>query len=200
MPTGSSPGPSTWVFGYGSLVDPQSLGRTLARAVTPGVDFVEAELAGWGRRWNYGVGHVSGSWQRADGTLIADGVIVALGVVRAGDESANGIVARVSDLEIAALDVRERDYDRLDVTESVELLGDRTRCTFAAGDRVVTYVPRRLAIERYEAARDAGRAGIRSTYWGLVDAAFAVFGADQLRRYRSSTPDPDIPVVAMIER
>ena len=65
--------------------------------------------------------------------------------------------------------------------------------------RVVTYVPRPSAIERYEAARDGGRAGIRSTYWGLVDAAFAVWGAEDLVRYRSSTPPPDVPVVAIIE-
>jgi cation transport regulator ChaC len=195
MSSGSGPATAIWVFGYGSLVDPESLGRTLARPVTPGVDFVEAELSGWGRRWNYGVGHVRASWERRDGTLIADGVIVALGVVSASGESANGIIARVSDLEIGALDMRERDYDRVDVTESVALLGDRSRCAFGTGDRVVTYVPRASAIERYEAARDCGRAGIRSTYWGLVDAAFAVFGTDQLQRYRSSTPAPDVPVV-----
>jgi cation transport regulator ChaC len=192
MVAGSSP---TWVFGYGSLVDPESLGRTLGRQVTPGVDFLSAELTGWGRRWNYGVGHVAGTWRRSDGALIDDGVIVALGVVAAPDEAINGIVARVSGLEIAALDQRERDYDRVDVTASVTV-----RLEGLEPDaRIVTYVPRPSAIERYEAARDVGRAGIRSTYWGLVDAAFAVWGADQLERYRSSTPPPDVPVVAVSE-
>ena len=192
MGTGASP---TWVFGYGSLVDPESLGRTLGRQVTPGVDFLAAELTGWGRRWNYGVGHVVGTWRRSDGIEIDDGVIVALGVVAAADESVNGIVARVSEIEIAALDQRERDYDRVDVTESVSV--DREALEPAA--RIVTYVPRPTAIERYEAARDHGRAGIRSSYWGLVDAAFAVWGADQLERYRSSTPPPDVPVVAIAD-
>jgi len=187
--------PPTWVFGYGSLVDPESLGRTLGRQVTPGVDFLAAELTGWGRRWNYGVGHVVGTWRRADGTLIDDGVIVALGVVAAPHETINGIVARVSGVEIAALDQRERDYDRVDVTASVTV---RTEA-FEPEARIVTYVPRPSAIERYETARDDGRAGIRSTYWGLVDAAFAVWGADQLERYRSTTPPPDVPVVAMSE-
>jgi len=187
--------PPTWVFGYGSLVDPESLGRTLGRQVTPGVDFLAAELTGWGRRWNYGVGHVVGTWRHADGTLIDDGVIVALGVVAAPHETINGIVARVSGVEIAALDQRERDYDRVDVTASVTV---RTEA-FEPEARIVTYVPRPSAIERYETARDDGRAGIRSTYWGLVDAAFAVWGADQLERYRSTTPPPDVPVVAMSE-
>ncbi len=187
--------PPTWVFGYGSLVDPESLGRTLGRRVTPGADFLAAELTGWGRRWNYGVGHVVGTWCRADGIVVDDGVIVALGVVAAADETVNGIVALVSDIEIAALDQRERDYDRVDVTASVTVRG----AALEPEARVVTYVPRPSAIERYEAARDRGRAGIRSTYWGLVDAAFAVWGAEDLLRYRSSTPPPDVPVVAIIE-
>ena len=71
---------------------------------------------------------------------------------------------------------------------------------WAVADRVVTYVPRPEAIQRYEAARDAGLAGIRSSYWGNVDAAFAVLGNDRLARYRSSTPLPDVPVVAMFDR
>ncbi len=185
----------TWVFGYGSLVDPDSLGRTLGRTVTPGADFVAAELSGWGRRWNYGVGHVTGSWQRRDGVVIDDGVIVALGVVASVDESANGIVARVSDIELTALDQRERDYDRVDVTASVSITG----APLEPGARIVTYVPRPSAIERYETARDRGRAGIRGTYWGLVDAAFAMWGPAALERYRSSTPPPDVPVVALFE-
>ena len=189
---------STWVFGYGSLVDPASLGRTLGRTVTPGADFLEAELAGWGRRWNYGVGRVPAMWRTTDGTLVDDGVIVALGLVAAPTEDVNGIVARVSDAELAALDLRERDYDRLDVTDAVEVQ-ETVIGHVGAADRIVTYVPRPSAVQRYEAARDSGQAGIRSSYWGLVDAAFAVLGSDRLARYRSTTPSPDVPVVVMIE-
>ena len=87
--------------------------------MTPGADFIEADLAGWGRRWNYGVGHVIRGLAYRRRRLVDDGVIVALGLVESPDERVNGIVARVSDVEVAALDLRERDYDRVDVTESV---------------------------------------------------------------------------------
>ena len=50
-----------WIFGYGSLVDPSSFGATIGRAFRRGVDFFEAELVGFGRRWNYGVMHSSAS-------------------------------------------------------------------------------------------------------------------------------------------
>lgn len=201
-PTGPSPR-SHWVFGYGSLVDPRSLGRTLGRTVDLGVDFMEAELDGWGRRWNYGVGHVTAAWRCHDGRAVEQGVIVALGVVPATSERTNGIVARVSDAELAALDLRERDYDRVDVTDHISVIGwagaPASPERFGRDDRVVTYVPRRSAIDRYTAARDAGLAGIRDTYWGLVDAAFAVLGPDRLHVYRATTPAPDVPVVAVVD-
>jgi cation transport regulator ChaC len=195
--TEEGPGtPSTWVFGYGSLVDPSSLGRTLGRPVEVGVDFVEAGLRGWGRRWNYGVGHVSATWRAADGCMVQDGVIVALGIVPSPADHVNGIIARVSERELAALDVRERDYDRVDVTHQVSITATGTGPAVA---RIVTYAPRTSAIERYRSARDAGRAGIRDTYWGLVDAAFAVLGPDRLDEYRATTPPPDVPVVVVID-
>jgi cation transport regulator ChaC len=193
---------SHWVFGYGSLVDARSLGRTLGRPVELHVDVLEAELDGWGRRWNYGVGHVTGAWRTVDGRMVVDGVIVALGVVPSAGERTNGIVARVSATELAALDLRERDYDRVDVTHQVTVAARGGRPVspgVGTDDRIVTYVPRPSAIDRYETARDAGRAAIRDTYWGLVDAAFAVLGPDRLQAYRTTTPAPDIPVVAVID-
>lgn len=189
----------TWVFGYGSLVDPISLSRTLERTVIPGVDFLEAELAGWERRWNYGVGHVSARWCRNDGTTVDDGVIIALGVIAVLSARTNGIIARVSDVELARLDVRERDYDRVDVTaDVVQATSKVDEGLFGEHERVVTYVPRPSAIARYEMARDSGTAGIRSTYWNLVEDAFAQLGDEQRRMYRESTPAPDVPVIDVI--
>ncbi len=180
---------ATWVFGYGSLVSPQSMARTIGRVPTRGADFLPARLDGYGRRWNYGVGSLRGRWTSDEGRVVADGTIVALGVVRAASEAANGVVARVDAEELAGLDLRERDYDRVVVTELVAVDGP-----WDDADRVVTYVPRPSAIARYETARDAGRAAIRRDYWDLVEAAFAEFGDDALAEYRRSTPPPDIPV------
>ena len=71
-----------WIFGYGSLVDPSSFGATLGRALRPGVDFFEAELAGFGRRWNYGVMHTAATGPGPDGADL-EYTIVALGIVGA---------------------------------------------------------------------------------------------------------------------
>lgn len=180
----------TWVFGYGSLVDPRSLARTIDRLAQLGVDAFEADLAGYGRRWNYGTLAVGESVDEPG----REWRIVALGLTVAVAESVNGLIARVDDADLAALDRRERNYDRVDVTEAM---------TVAAGAEigtVITYVPRPEPVERFEQARAEGTAAISKRYWDLVDNAFASLGPDQRERYRATTPDPGIPVVELHER
>ena len=182
-----------WVFGYGSLVSPESFGHTLGRAVTPGVDFLEAEVVGYGRRWNYGVMSVVGESIGADG-LPKEWTIVALGLVVSPDETANGIVGWVTDDELPKLDRRERNYDRVDVSDKATIGGG---AALDLAGPIMTYVPRSEPQQRYRAARDRGTAAIEQHYWDLVDGAFADLGPDRRQRYHATTPVPDVPVVAM---
>ncbi len=180
----------TWVFGYGSLVDPRSLARTIDRLAEIGVDAFQADLAGYGRRWNYGTMAVGESVDEPG----REWRIVALGLEVAAHESVNGLIARVDDDDLAALDRRERNYDRVDVTAAM---------TFAADidvGAIVTYVPRAEPVERFERSRADGTAAISKRYWDLVDAAFAALGPEQQERYRATTPDAGIPVVELHER
>lgn len=185
-----------WVFGYGSLVSPVSFGHTLGRDLTPGVDFVEAELAGYGRRWNYGTG-VTFTAVGPDGVERADWTFIALGLIRATDESTNGVIGWVDDTELVALDQRESRYDRVEVTELVELAPGAS--TVVGTAPVVTYVPRAEPIAAFEAARARGVAAITGRYWDLVEEAFGDLGPDRRDRYRATTPDPDIPVLVLAE-
>jgi hypothetical protein len=181
-----------WVFGYGSLVDPVSFGRTLGRRLRPGVDFFQAEVDGYGRRWNYGVMHSVGRAPGPEGAWV-EHTIVALGVVEHGNETVNGAVAWVADDELGALDLRERHYDRVDVTRRASVAGAAT------GEApIVIYVPHAEAIAHYVVARDAGTAAIDRRYWDLVEAAFAAFGADARDRYLRSTPAPDVPILDLV--
>jgi len=179
-----------WVFGYGSLVSPDSFGYTLGRRPRLGSDFFEAEIVGYGRRWNYGSLRFTG--RAADHTgNDREWTIVALGLVEAADESVNGTVGWVSNEELADLDRRERHYDRVDVSDRTTVIGG------APVAPIVTYVPRREAVERYERSRDRGAAAVDQRYFDLVDRAFADLGADRRRRYHASTPSPDIPILPL---
>jgi cation transport regulator ChaC len=181
----------TWVFGYGSLVSPASLADTIGRTVVSGVDTHDAVVSGFARRWNYGSIHSVGDWTLDDGTHVDGGTIIALGIVESAPDSVNGTISLVTTDALAALDRRERNYARIDVT-------DRVASAVEVVGVIETYVPRPSSIERYERARDAGTAGVRRTYWDLVNAAFAELGPDHVNRYRNSTLAPDVPIVDIV--
>jgi dephospho-CoA kinase len=183
-----------WVFGYGSLVSPYSFGHTLGRALRPGVDFFEAEISGFGRRWNYGTSMMFAA-SSAPGLEPREWMFIALGLVAAADETTNGVIGWVNDDELAELDRRERQYDRVDVSSVATVATVDRRAPVDAP--IVTYVPRREPLIANEAARRRGVAAITKRYWDLVDGAFADLGADRHARYHATTPAPDIPVVEM---
>ena len=180
-----------WIFGYGSLVSPDSFGHTLQRRPQFGVDFFEAELAEFGRRWNYGSLSAIGRAADPSGT-VRDYAIVALGVSALAGETVHGTIGWVSNDELVALDRRERYYDRVDVTGQASVVGAEQ-----VAEPVMTYVPRREAVERYEQMRDRGEAAVDQRYFDLVDRAFGDLGEDRRERYHDTTPAPDIPVLPL---
>lgn len=182
---------STWVFGYGSLVSPVSLGSTIGRLPQRGEDFLAAECRGWERRWNYG--YVIDPTRYVGTEVSRIDTVVALGITPSANAVMNGVIAAVSESELAELDERERRYQQIDVTSAVALLeGEATEFLI---DRVVTYVPTQGPITDYVDARDRGRAGIEIRYWNLVNNAFDELLPGAGDRFRATTPEPDVPVV-----
>lgn len=192
-PSSRPPSDRVWVFGYGSLASPVSIARTIGRPVSSAA-ILAAGLDGYGRRWNYGSMNLRGDWD-ADGARVVGGVVISLGLAPADDEQANGVIFAVSPDELAALDWRERDYERTDVSDRVAV--EPGVEPLVSGVRVVTYVPRPSAVERYLQARDERRAAVRRSYWDLVHAAFGELGGDHLDRFRR-TPDPDVPIADVV--
>ncbi|MEY2957459.1 MAG: dephospho-CoA kinase [Actinomycetota bacterium] len=181
----------TWVFGYGSLVSPDSFGATIGRRLAVGPEFVAAELVGFGRRWNYGIGGFEGVGVGPDG-VERSWTLIALGVIESPEESVNGVVVRVSATELADLDRRERNYDRVDVTASID------HAAVPGDERIVTYVPRAGAIALAESAHASHTAAIERRYHDLVIGAFSDLGPGQLERYLTTTPDEGMPVIEVV--
>lgn len=182
-----------WVFGYGSLVSPRSLGATIGRSVDRDTGFAASILHGFNRSWNYGSLRQRATWDGPHGRVDA-GIVVSLGLVADPQRSTNGAIVRVSAEEFVELDRRESDYDRVDVSDRVQ--SDTDAVGGPRAPRVFTYVPRPSAIERYEQARGDLRAAVKQEYVHLVEEAFTALGSDALARFRATTPEPDVPVVA----
>jgi hypothetical protein len=172
--------PAGHVFGYGSLVG------------LPGVR--RATLRGHRRVWGVAMDNavaVPGYkvYESPEGARPA--VAVAFLDLEADPgRDVEGALLAVDDATLAALDARERQYERIDVSGVVSPAPD-------AGP-VWTFVGRAPGRARVAAGR-AGTAPvlIQRAYVDLVEAAFAALGDGALERYRASTEPPPFPVAEL---
>jgi hypothetical protein len=98
-----------------------------------------------------------------------------------------GALLEVDAGALAALDARERQYERIVVTGAVDPAPP-------GGGPVWTFVGRAAGRAR---VRDGGPVVVQRAYVDLVEAAFAALGDDALARYRASTEPSPFPVVEL---
>jgi hypothetical protein len=171
-------GPAQYVFGYGSLA---------AQRHTEG--FV-AELAGYARGWGVAMDNtrdLPGYKWYADGGGRRPAVFVAfLDIAACQGGAVNGLCLPVTAGELPALDARERNYDRIDISERI-----------GSGVRVWAYVGSVAGRERLRRGRAAGTAIIGRDYLDGVRAAFQALGPRAWARCESSLDPGGLPVVAL---
>jgi hypothetical protein len=167
------------VFGYASLVAAPAVSR--------------ATLRGHRRVWGVAMDNTVAIpgykvYALPDGTRPAVAVAF-LDLEEADGAEVDGALLAVDAAGLAALDARERQYERVDVTALV---------VPAPGGRVWTYIGRAPGRARVAAGR-AGTApvAIQRSYVDLVETAFAALGGDALARYRESTEEPPFPVLTL---
>jgi cation transport regulator ChaC len=139
--------PMPYVFGYGSLARD---GRAPAR------------LRGYRRAWNVAMDNrrtLPGYKYYVDKAGVRPEVFVTFLNLVPG-EGVDGFVIPVGDL--AALDARERNYARVDVTPSLDM---------DLGAPVHAYVGRDEAVARFEAAHRGGKAVVARAYLEAVRAS-----------------------------
>jgi hypothetical protein len=165
---------SLGLFGYGSLVLPESASMTLSRPVG---ECRAAELRGWKRRFSQKRDNLT-----CEKTFECEGGrrpewILGLNVEEGEDDAGpvNGVVIELSEAELDRLDIREIRYLRVDVTGLVD--GDDLP------ERIVTY----RAKSHHFAPEPPEDAIILATYARAVEEAFDALGPGQLDAYRATT-------------
>jgi hypothetical protein len=193
-------GQRQFVFGYGSLV----AGPGPAPRREHGAGGFVADLPGFARGWGVAMDNrrdLAGYKYYTDAAGVRPSVFVAFLDVWAtagpagpeGDGGAgaaggvNGLCRPVDESELARLDRRERNYERLDVTDLID----------AGGARVWTYVGSGAGRARLDEGRRAGTVVIDAGYLSAVQAGFAALGEAEYRACGRSLDPGDIPVVAL---
>ena len=165
------------LFGYGSLVVPESASMTLGRPVG---ELRPARLSGWRRRFSPRRDNLTceKTFECIDGRRPE--WILGLNVEEGDDDAGpvNGVVIELTEVELDRLDIREIRYDRIEVTGSVE--GEDLP------DRIVTYTAKAFHFAP-EAPDDAV---ILRTYAEAVETGFEALGSRELEHYLATTPYP----------
>lgn len=159
-----------YLFGYGSLIDLESLARTTGRHVAP-ASVREAWLDGWRRTWNvYDL-------VRAEG----DGIPMPMAFYNIEPDPGarcNGVLIPLRREDLEKLDLRERQYDRVEVTAAVNP---------PPPGRTYTYVGKPAARRLPEGTV------VAASYEQLVDAAVRRRGERFAEEFRRSTAPHDLP-------
>jgi dephospho-CoA kinase len=171
-----------FIFGYGSL------------AWDGACPVHEAALRGARRVWGVAMDNTEDLpgykhyLRRRDGSRPA--VCVAfLDLEPSTGDAVNGICLAVTPARLAALDRRERNYVRVEVTD---------RLHPRPPGRAWTYVGRPESRARLRRARARSRAVVSREYRERVVQGFAALGRDALARFRDSTEAGGLPELDLV--
>jgi hypothetical protein len=161
-----------FVFGYGSLAADLAGGHV-------------ADLRGYRRVWGVAMDNRADVPGYKHYRLCADGsrpaiCVAFLDLVADARATTRGVCVPVEAARLPALDRRERNYDRIDVTDAVH----------PAPGTVWAYVGTAAGRRRLRHARDSGRVVVSRDYLQRTRAAFARLGAAALAEFdRTAAPD-----------
>jgi cation transport regulator ChaC len=171
------------VFGYGSLISPESIGQTLGRITQSPLP---ARLQGWRRRWSLLRDNLRSekTFARADGGELPPWVL-GLNVEPDADAdlAPNGALIEIDEAELQRLDLREIRYRRVEVTDRIEAEHDFKR--------VVTYTARP---ENFAAEPPDGAVAM-APYLRAVEAAFRELGEGEWERFLANTGPPPVELI-----
>lgn len=177
-----------FVFGYGSLLRgyaPVVAHRNTVRPTRARI----AHLRGYRRAWNVAMDNridLPGYKFYLGPLGERPSVFVTfLNVIPSSHGGVIGVLFPVTSEDLDALDARERNYERADVT---------AHAVDAPLGRVWTYIGTREAEDRYEAGIAAGSAVISREYYEGVWQDFAGLGGKALAEFTATTEPPACPI------
>ncbi len=165
-----------YIFGYGSLVSPEDVYRTLGRRVRL---IYPVELRGWIRDWGVVV-DITKTHRRFKLDARCPTHIAALNIRRpeAGERptNPNGVLFEVAKDDLVKLDRRESCYERVEVTEDI--------VDPPANSVIYAYT----GLDTYLLAKCKGlEIAIPKPYQDIVVKGFTAMGPDIYETYRRST-------------
>ena len=182
-----------FLFGYGSLVDRRDVSTFWRRLGKRPAAMFDAELPGFRREWNVAMDNtrdLAGYKSYTDMRGRRPTYVAFLNVMPAAmGRSVNGLCFAVDRDMLAALDGRERNYERIDVSAAIR--------PSVAGP-VWCYVGSRDALARFKRGVEGATAVIAAAYRDQVHGAFKAKGVGAYEQYLATTTESPLPVLELI--
>jgi cation transport regulator ChaC len=174
-----------YVFGYGSLLERRQPRDHADSEPTP------AELRGYRRTWNVAMDNlrtIPGYKYYVDRATGERGgwFVTFLNVVADSHASVNGVLFVVTGDQLAELDERERNYNRIEISAQLSPPVDGETWVYAGAD---------AAVCRFAVGRRTGRAVVSLDYYERVIGDFAALGPGAADRFKQLTDPPPCPVI-----
>ena len=184
---------SNFVFGYGSLVNVQNLEQYLQRELQPDLDYVICSLENWQRCWNVAMDNSIDlpdyKYYRDRQTKERLKVFVTfLNVRPCLDKIVRGILFCVSDAELKNLDLRERNYQRIEITQQLDI-------KIEISGNAWTYIGLSEAEQRYQTGLLQDKAVIARTYFDSVQNAYISLGNKEYANYLDTTDKLEVSII-----
>ena len=178
------------VFGYGSLVFDLSFGPTRE----PAEEGFVCDLVGFRRRFDIAMDNavtVPGYKYYVDAATgeRPEVFVTFVNVCASADGAVNGVAVPVSREGLRELDERERNYERVDVSDAIRPRPAR---------RVWTYRGAEDARERYRRGQASGRAVVSREYYEAVVSSFRELGDAEVECFWRSTEPPGCPLADLV--
>jgi hypothetical protein len=181
-----------YVFGFGSLVGLDALAQFLSRSPFEAGEAYSCRLRDHRRLWNIARDNAFDYPGRPhyvdeDGVRL-DAFVTAVNIRPAPGQTVNGVVFPVTEENLALLDIREGNYDRITVDGALEP---------GPVGRIWAYRGKAAAEDRYAQGVASGKAVVNAHYHTIVTDAFASHGEDFLAEYHATTEAPTVPIVPL---
>ena len=161
---------TSYLFGYGSLMNATSAGRLLGRRLSP-AELVPAWLDGYLRTWSLKELVFSEALQRSVTAAFLD-------LTPDAGTACNGVLLEVSAAEMERARNREKNYDAVDVTSRIRGDDDSD-----IDGKVITFVAR----PEFRTHGEEDDVWVMKRYVEMIDRACAALGGDFRRAFAAST-------------
>ena len=180
-----------FVFGYGSLMNLDKLQEYLGRDLTFGLDFKICGLRNFRRCWNVAMDNCLNLpnykyYINVETGNRPESFITFINIRPNQGKAVGGILFRVSHQELKKLDRRERNYQRIDITNKIEEKVE---------GKAWVYIGLKEAEQRYEQGLKQNKGVIVQDYIDSIHYGYGLWGQEIWFNYVATTDKPRVPIL-----